>query len=262
MSSRDNLREAFSDIIQNQLSNDFVQVTKNKYDELINKGVQDEQAIELLGFYLEVFIKPRLKDNGFDHEEWKQFLDDININIHIGEYEYTIRNEKRNLKRIKDQYGKLKSNVDIFEDELFEIEWALMGIRELFQINSNEAKKIIHVVIDRILNFEHHIKSDYKYYTYEDILCLADGLEQILNPYINQNVKEVIEKSVEVNDENYHRIFKSVLLCLSRMIKNIEFWDKQYGKDGYFRFLSQYINPQEVIEEGPGIFFNETTLDK
>lgn len=50
------------------------------------------------------------------------------------------------------------------------------------------------------------------------------------------------------------KILIKFFLCLTRILKSIEMWEKVYEKDGYFRFIEQYIDVEAYIEEGPAFF--------
>ena len=101
-------------------------------------------------------------------------------NYHIpGEYEFDVQEERTNLRAITRNYGKIKTNeVEKWEDELYSIESHLLVLNELFEISSYETKKIIHIVINRLFDLKNGYTSDYTDYAHEDILSLADGLEQ------------------------------------------------------------------------------------
>lgn len=264
MSKRDNLRNQFIEIIENQLTEgrDYEETTNEYYELLIEKGMSEERAIELLSFYLEIFIYQNLSEKNYDPNKWKKHLEDITINPHLGEYEYDKRDERRNLRTIQKRYGEIKSDVGQFEDELLTLECHLLVLHETLHLSSLEAKKIIHVVIQRILDQENHETSDFTDYVHEDLLCLADGLEQICNPYANVHLMKYLKQFIEVDDEHYDQIFKNVLLCLVRILKSIDKWDKEFGNNGYFKFIERFIDVDACLEDDPEFFFNDKTLSK
>lgn len=46
------------------------------------------------------------------------------------------------------------------------------------------------------------------------------------------------------------------------MLDSIIFHEKKSGKYGYFDFISQFIDVDKCIDEGPVFFFNDHTLEK
>ncbi|WP_294581512.1 hypothetical protein [uncultured Thomasclavelia sp.] len=133
----------------------------------------------------------------------------------------------------------------------------------MYQINSYEAKKIIHIVINRLFDLKNGHTSDYTSYGHEDILSLADGLEQICNPYVNPDLYDYLAKFVDLeNQANFSYIFKNVFIVLARILDSIDYHEKRSGKDGYFNYISQFIILEKYIDDGPGYFFNDDTLEK
>lgn len=262
MSSRDNLRNQFIEVIENQLNEELEVTTNEYYQSFIEKGMEEERAKELLAFLLETFVYSHVLKDKYDQDDWKQFLHKAQIQLHLGEYSFDKSDERRNLRNIKRRFGELKSNVGPLEDELMVLEAHFLVLHKQYKVNSHELKKIIHVVMNQILNQEDHDTSEYSDYAHEDLLCLADGVEQICNPYANIELKKYLEQYIQVNDDNYGKIFKNVLLCLVKTIQSIDMWEKELGKDGYFRFIEQFIDLEACLQEGPEFFFFEDTFSK
>ena len=105
--------------------------------------------------------------------------------------------------------------------------------------------------------------SDYTDYAHEDILSLADGLEQICNPYANPHLYKYLSQYVDLEDKSqFSFIFKSVFISLANALDTIIYYEKRAGSDGYFDFISQFIDIEECIKDGPVFFFNDETLKK
>lgn len=264
MSEREYIRSATIDIITNQVQDHLDENTMNMYQKMLDQGMSEERAIQLLAFYMEMYIKENFHSQEFNSEKWKAFLDNLEPFYHVpGEYEFDAQEERRNLRHIQREYGKLKSDVEELEDELFVIESHLLVLHALYKIDTFEAKKIIHIVMNRLLDLKNHYTSDYTDYTTEDILSLADGLEKMCNPYINPQLYDYLSKFVDLKDESqFDYIFKNIFLCLSRILVSMDRFEKDLGKNGYFRFISQYIDLEACIDDGPAFIFNENTLKK
>ena len=264
MSEREYIRSAAIDIITNQVQDHLDENTMNMYQKMLDQGMSEERAIELLAFYMEMYIQENFHLQEFNSEKWKAFLDNLEPIYHVpGEYEFDAQEERRNLRHIQREYGKLKSDVEELEDELFVIESHLLVLHALYKIDTFEAKKIIHIVLNRLLDFKNHYTSDYTDYAHEDLLCLADGLEQMCNPYVNPQLYDYLSEFVDLKDESqFDYIFKNVFLCLTRVLVSIDTFDKEFGVNGYFRFISQFLDVRACIENGPDFFFNDKTLEK
>ena len=131
MSVRDYIRALFVDIIKEQLKENSEPSTTKVYQQIIDHGVSKTRAIELLAFYLEVFVKENHFIDEFDNEKWKEFLDKFDYNYHIpGEYEFDVQEERTNLRAITRNYGKIKTNeVEKWEDELIFNRIAFISIK-------------------------------------------------------------------------------------------------------------------------------------
>lgn len=264
MSERKYIRSATMEVITNQIKNHLVEKTTELYQQMLNQGMSEKRSIELLAFYLEMYIKDNMQTDDFSDEKWEAFLDEINPIFHVpGEYEFDVQEERSNLRHIQKQYGKLKSDVGALEEELYSLEAHFLAIHTLYKIDSRETKKIIHIVLNRLLDFKNHYTSDYTDYAHEDLLCLADGLEQMCNPFVNPQLYDYLSEFVDLKDESqFDHIFKNVFLCLTRILVSIDTFDKEFGVNGYFRFISQFLDVRACIENGPDFFFNDKTLEK
>ena len=265
MTDRDYLRATLVEVIEKQLTDDIEVNTVNLYNHLLEQGMSDERAKELLAFFLEMYTKENFSDKEtYNEEKWKTLLDRLHYVCHIpGEYEFDVQEERKNLRNIQRQYGKLKSDVEELEDELFSIEALLLFYNRVYLTNALEIKKIIHIVINRLFDLKNHYTSDYTDYAHEDILCLADDLEEICNPYMNPQLYDFLSQYVDLKDESqFDYIFKNVFLCLARILVSIDKFEKELGKNGYFHFINQFISLKAYLKNGPKFFFNEKTLQK
>ncbi|MCD7892995.1 MAG: hypothetical protein LUG60_04755 [Erysipelotrichaceae bacterium] len=188
---------------------------------------------------------------------------EVPLTNHEGEYSFDVNDARKNSRYITKHYGNLKDNMRSLEPELYAIESRLIILHEQYQLSSREAMKIIQIVINRLLDVKDQTTSDYSDYATEDLLYMADGLEYILNPYKNEEVAKIIQPYVNINDHgNYDYIFKNVFLCLNRILESIQLWDKEFGVDGYFRYIKRFMNTNYIANHNPEMFFNDKTLSK
>lgn len=258
------IREKFIEIINTQLDKKLSPATTIYYQKYLKMGLSEESALESLAYFYEVYLRqnPRHSED-FKEETWLNFLEQIPVTKHEGEYIFDQSDAKRNLRTIQKQYGTMKKNVKRFESELYTIESFLIVLHASFQISSRDAQRIIHVVINRLLDIKNQESTDYSEYTHEDILYMADALEEICNPFVNKELEKFLKPYVNIHDlQCYDYLFKNVFLCMTRVLDSIDFWDKEFGKDGYFRYIKQFMNLDHIMSEGPQFFFNEDTLSK
>ncbi|MCD7808482.1 MAG: hypothetical protein LUH02_04005 [Erysipelotrichaceae bacterium] len=259
--ARKNVTAAFIERIENQLKDDVNVTTHETYDRLIALGLNEERAIQAIAYFYEIYFREHL-DN-YNEASWHNFMLEVPLTNHEGEYDFDIRDAKKNSRYITKHYGNLKNNVQKLEPELYSIESRLIVLHEQYQLSSREAAKMINIVINRILDIKDKTTSNYNDYATEDLLYMADGLEYILNPYKNEEVAKIIEPCVNINDDhNYDYIFKNVFICLNRILESIHLWDKEFGVDGYFRYIKRFMNTSYIASHNPELFFNDKTLLK
>ena len=77
MSEREYIRSAAIDIITNQVQDHLDENTMNMYQKMLDQGMSEERAIELLAFYMEMYIQENFHLQEFNSEKWKAFLDNL-----------------------------------------------------------------------------------------------------------------------------------------------------------------------------------------
>lgn len=113
------------------------------------------------------------------------------------------------------------------------------------------------------MNIETQDTSDYSDYGHQDIVFMVDGLEIGCDPYINDELKDFLNEFIDVdNTNNFDKIFKNVFLCLARIIESIDLWDKELGKDGYYKFIGQTMFDRGFTVNADGFIFNDKILQK
>ncbi|MCD7949478.1 MAG: hypothetical protein LUG12_04335 [Erysipelotrichaceae bacterium] len=259
--ARKNVREAFIKRIENQLKDDVNVTTHETYNRLLALGVSEERAIQAIAYFYEIYFREHLEN--YNEASWHDFMLEVPLTNHEGEYGFDNTDARKNSRYISKHYGRLKDNMRSLESELYAIESRLIVLHDQYQLSSREATKILQIVMNRLLDIQSKTTSDYSDFATEDLLYMADGLEYILNPYKNEKVAKIIQPYAHINeDNNYDFIFKNVFLCLDRVLESIRFWDKEFGVDGYFRYINRFMNTNYITTHDPELFFNEKTLLK
>ena len=77
MSDRVIIRQCIIPIIEEHLKDNLEPNTIKMYQQIIDHGVSEERAIELLAFYFEIYVKENFFSDEFDSKKWKKFLDKL-----------------------------------------------------------------------------------------------------------------------------------------------------------------------------------------
>ena len=93
-------------------------------------------------------------------------------------------------------------------------------------------------MMNRLLDIENQDSTDYSDLHGEDLLYMADGLEEICNPYINEELEKVLKPYVNIHEpQNFDYIFKNVFLCLNKVLDSIDFGIRNLVKMDIFAIL-------------------------
>lgn len=258
------MKEELIETIENQIKNKKPKSTYNAYHTMLDNNINDDESKEFLASLLEFHVrKMYIEEKEFDEEEWKEdlkyvtkcVLEDIKKDK-IDDYHL-----EKNISRVKKECGYIIENKeDDYYFELNTIETTLYSYYLVYEISSKDAKKIIMQLINILYGYIHQQNIDF--FTDEDkkIYIMTKFLEEKCNPYLNDNIKEIIKDQIEIKHENDFEIFKPMLKCLERIYRSIIFWDKRLGTNGYFEFL-------ESVEDSLGNSYSysaytETTFCK
>ncbi len=154
---------------------------------------------------------------------------------------------KRVLTRVEKEFGKIeKGTEDLYNPQLDYIEHAIYDVYNKIPINDYELQEIIPVVIYDLKGYIDNKVYDYSEIVDKKLIDFAKELENLFNPFINDEIK-INEKA----KENLKDLFTLPIICLCRIYDSIEFWRNKYGKDGYFRMLEEMVLPIKHIGNFP-----------
>lgn len=237
------MKEALLDVINNQLNDKNPICTYESYQALLEMGVDEDDAKELLIGILEFTIRYMLAgDSKFDEESWKDNLEKL-INFvkedRKGKVPDNYRMEK-NVQRARKEFGYIREGRESeYTEELNAIETTLFSYHVLYNFNSKEARKVVLNVLNRLYGYV--CKQDYDLFTEEDkrIYIASRFLEEKCNPYINDYVSDIVADKINLDHSEDKILFTPMILCLERVYRSIDFWNKKFGFDGYFNFLQR-----------------------
>lgn len=250
--------------IENQIRDNNPKSTKKAYRKMIDEKINEENAKEVLAAFLELMIRRMVAGNTtFNEKQWNGELETI-VNLILNDIqgqkiqEYQL---EKNIARSRKEVGIIPNGYEeAYFWELNGIETTLYSYHCIYAITSRDAKKILLQVINHLYGILHHQSIDF--FTDEDkrIYLMSKFLELKCNPYISHYVRQVVEEQIEVTHENDFEIFQPILKCLEKIYRSIEFWDKQFGQNGYFSFLKSV--EESLNECDPYSIYTNTTILK
>lgn len=99
----------------------------------------------------------------------------------------------------------------------------------LFDIKSNYTGE--EFALDKFRNEENE--------KFENAILMA------FDPFTNKHIKKALRKRVDLtNREELHEYYAVSVMCLIRIKKSIDTWEKEGGENGYFNFLEYAIGSQ------------------
>lgn len=110
-------------------------------------------------------------------------------------------------------------------------------------ISDNELKEVIEMIIYDLKGIIENKIYDYNELIEAKQIKFSEKLQLIFNPFLNNNIK--------VNDDglkDLKGLFTLPIMCLLRIYDSIDFWNKRYGKNGYYKMLEEMVLP--IIQVG------------
>lgn len=254
------LNETFKEICRRQLEENQTEVV-NMYQKACEAGMSDERALEYIAYLLECYTK----NHTFQKEKsvsWREYLNTCTPSFHVpGEYLFGHGDERHNLRKIVRRYGKMRMGSERLRTERLQMEGFLLVLNDAFDLSSREAAKLLNVVINELFRKENGRTYDYTEYTSERVLGMADSFMQCLDPYLNKKLFETLAKSIDLeNSDNFDSLFRNMFLCMALILDELAYYEKNSGKNAYFRAVSRVLNVEDLISKGIQSFYTTNTL--
>ncbi len=230
--SRAEKNKIYIDAVEENMANE---VSVNvKCDEIEAMGYTHQQALEILAYHFELYVLTLTEE---DRPAWSEFVKDIDIlPYNTSDYSFDRVDASKNIRDIKKKYGSIKYGDTLIDKEPVSIvEIFLFLFHHEMNLSSNEALKIIHILINEIIDYVNEESSNYYDYASMDLLYLKNRMIEFCSP--NYDIEKIVEDGV----------VKDRLLQLASIVNDIQYWDKQYGKDGYFRCLSKVYDIDDIL---------------
>lgn len=75
----------------------------------------------------------------------------------------------------------------------------------------------------------------------------------------------ILNKEINLKEEAYNdlkQLFTYPIKCLLRIYDSIDFWNKRYGNNGYYKMLEENVIPVYALGDYPYILESEYIEDK
>lgn len=240
------LKEQYREVLHSQMTTDPVKETIEVYQQLLKNGYDEDQAIDKMTVYLHEHIIETMRNNKHDESLWAQKIIPLKQDS-INDLEYIDKRKlNKMLRNIKKEFGTIKHGEEsYYEEGLFAFENNLYIQSQMYGLNSRQIKDIVMVWIVKLYGLYHDTDYDLSYTIDEDLIEMTKPLVYNCNPYINEELKkEFIQDhpdedidTPEMKRRNYEMNFR----LLQRILESIEFWNKEYGSNGYLDYLSHFM---------------------
>lgn len=107
-------------------------------------------------------------------------------------------------------------------------------------LNGRQAKEILQLVLFDIKSITDQQEYDCSKWTEDCYRSCADSIEELFLPEKNPAIKRHLKENVEETDEYFEFARKNII----RIYESVEQWTKNFGAEGYFNFISEYIGTE------------------
>ena len=244
-----NLKDQYREIIQNQLTTDPVKGTIEFYQQLLENGYEEQQAIDKLIPYLHDQVLDTLGNNQtFNKDGWYTVIEPLKKDD-IRDLEYLDKRQlERLLKRIRKEFGYIKQgDEDSYLEGLYAFENNLSVLSNRYGLNSRQLEKIVKAWIVIMYGYYRDSHYDLSSTIDDDLIEMTKPLIYNSNPYINDDLKEQFLKDHPDADllKDKESIYTMNFRLLGRVLDSIQFWNKEYGSNGYLTYLNKFMNEGE-----------------
>lgn len=132
----------------------------------------------------------------------------------------------------------------LYSDYLERIEGHLFHFYTHNGITGRQAKEILQVILFDIKSILDNETYDTSRWQEENYRRYANSIESLFIPEKNPELQELLLDSAKLNSDYFELAQK----CIVRIYESIEYWTKEYGSEGYFSFLSDFMT--DLLPEG------------
>lgn len=240
---RELMKSIYCETIVHQLKDNEPICTKLVYDKLIEHGYDENRAVDLLGYYLGEYMLDMLKDEkDYDENTWQEMILNIDIDDRNNAVKVSSYDMKKIASRIKKEFGSIPhGNEDYYLEGLAVYENNILVVADRNGLNSRQIRTIVELWMYNLYGSLNKVNYDFSDVAEEAFIEIAKVLDYNSDPYKNEElIQNLVEEHPEVDFslyENQLRIFKMAFLLLGRIHDSIDFWEKEFGSNGYLTYL-------------------------
>ena len=154
---------------------------------------------------------------------------------------------KRVISRAKKEFGTIiRGHEEEYNPQLNNLEHAIYKTYKKIPISDRELQQCIEMIIYDLKSIIDNKEYDYKGIVDKKLIDFSKELEKYFNPLINKDIK--------IDEDSYKDIKEIFILpikCLLRIYDSIDFWNKCYGNNGYYKMLEEYVIPIYAVGDYP-----------
>lgn len=128
----------------------------------------------------------------------------------------------------------------IYFDYLALIEIRMYQFHLKYGINGRQAKEILQLILFDIKSITDQDEYDCTRWEEECYRPCVDVIEQLFLPEKNPLLKSLLKEPYTENDDFFEFARKNII----RIHESVEQWTKDFGSDGYFNFIGNYIDSE------------------
>lgn len=239
-------KEQYQKILHDQITANPVKETIEVYEQLLKNGYDEDQAIDKMTPYMHDYAMETMITGKNNEALWTDKILPLKEDV-INDLEYVDRRKlNQMLRKIKKEFGTIERGAEyLYEDDLYEIEHNLYIQSQMYYLNSRQIKDIVMVWIVKLYGLYHDTDYDLSYTINDDLIEMTKPLVYICNPYINEEIKKQFIQNHPDEDlntlETKKNIYEMNFRLLNRILDSIEFWNKEYGSNGYLNYLNHFM---------------------
>jgi len=151
--------------------------------------------------------------------------------------------------KMSKKFGKIKKGEEAnYSLELFTMESNLLKIHRKYpKYNSRKVIEAINILLLKINGYLNDIEYDFSGQLDDANKAYLEALQTCCDPFFNEELKAVLGEDFDLTDKKtLEEFFATRVMCLIRIKESAELWNKEWGRDGYFKFLENHMG--DMIE--------------
>lgn len=149
--------------------------------------------------------------------------------------------------RMAKQYGKIREGEEVaYQEILHPMESNLLLVFQNHEddrnYNSRRVIEAINLFLFIIKGYLNDVEYDLSSHENTGNQAYLEALQKACDPFYNNKVREALKNDFNFDDqEDVKTFFKDIIRCLIRIKESVEFWQSEWGRNGYFKYIKNHI---------------------